>query len=103
MLDSLSLPLNEQRPLALKRLRKQLDVNLSGLLGPPWPVFIRRFLDTNNPELQQSSDIHLVESRLDDYHSRPSGLAAELDQLRRFHRQIPHATSRRRLLCGREP
>lgn len=89
VLDSLSLPLNEQRPLALKRLRKQLDVNLSGLLGPTMArSIIRRFLDTNNPELQQSSDIHLVESRLDDYHSRLSGLAAELDQLRRFHRQI---------------
>lgn len=88
-LDALSLPLNEKRPLALKRLRKQLDVNLSGLLGPTMArSIIRRFLDTHKPELQQSSDIHLVESRLDDYHTRLSGLAAELDQLRRFHRQI---------------
>src|SRR5690606_5330049 len=34
-----------------------------------------------------SEDIHVIESRLEDYQSRLTGLAAELDALRRFHRQ----------------
>jgi PAS domain-containing protein len=34
-----------------------------------------------------TEDIHFIESRLEDYHSRLTGLAAELDALRRYHRQ----------------
>ena len=34
-----------------------------------------------------TEDIHFIESRLEDYHSRLTGLAAELDTLRRYHRQ----------------
>ncbi|MDO8696408.1 MAG: ATP-binding protein, partial [Pseudomonas sp.] len=34
-----------------------------------------------------SEDIHFIESRLEDYRSRLTGLAAELDTLRRYHRQ----------------
>jgi len=34
-----------------------------------------------------TEDIHFIENRLEDYHSRLTGLAAELDALRRYHRQ----------------
>jgi PAS domain S-box-containing protein len=88
-ISHLGLSNTEQRPLALKRIRKQIEVNLSGLLGPTMAQsIIRRYLDQANPKNDQSSDIYFVESRLEDYHSRLSGLAAELDQLRRYHRQI---------------
>ena len=39
------------------------------------------------PETPASEDIHYVESRLEEYKHRMSGLAGELDALRRFHRQ----------------
>src|SRR5690606_27227312 len=34
-----------------------------------------------------TEDIHFIENRLEEYHSRLTGLAAELDALRRYHRQ----------------
>ena len=39
------------------------------------------------PETPAGEDIHYVESRLEEYKHRMSGLAGELDALRRFHRQ----------------
>jgi PAS domain S-box-containing protein len=38
-------------------------------------------------ETYVTEDIHFIENRLEDYHSRLTGLAAELDTLRRYHRQ----------------
>jgi PAS domain S-box-containing protein len=38
-------------------------------------------------ETYVTEDIHFIESRLEDYQSRLTGLAAELDALRRYHRQ----------------
>ncbi len=79
----------EQRPVALKRLRSQIEANLSGLLGPTMAQsLISRYLDRQTEGREHPSDVYFVESRLEDYHTRLSGLAAELDQLRRYHRQI---------------
>ncbi|MBA3980320.1 MAG: ATPase [Alcanivorax sp.] len=80
---------SESRPYALRRLRDQLETNLSGLLGPS---VAQRIVDEHLPykpqaEHESSEDIQFIESRLELYRDRMSGLAAELDSLRRFHRQ----------------
>ncbi|TCK04984.1 ATP-binding protein [Marinobacterium mangrovicola] len=82
----LNLPAGELRPLDILRLRSQLEYNLSGLLGPVEATAI-----LNPQSLQASSgfrarEIHLLENQLERYDAELSGLAAELDQLRRYHR-----------------
>lgn len=88
-LRDLKMDEKETRPLALRRLRDQIESNLSGLLGP---TVAQDILDQHLPykireEQRTGEDIHYIESRLEEYRDRLSGLAAELDALRRFHRQ----------------
>ncbi|PTU73924.1 sensor histidine kinase [Pseudomonas mangrovi] len=88
-LRDLSLPFDEHRPYALRRLRDRIEANLSGLMGPSVAQdIVATFLPykTGN-EAYVTEDIHFIESRLEDYRSRLTGLAAELDALRRYHRQ----------------
>ena len=88
-LNDLKYTLDERRPFALRRLRHQLQANLSSLMGPSIAQeVISGFLPYKNQgQAFRSEDLHLIESRLEDYQSRLTGLAAELDTLRRFHRQ----------------
>ena len=88
-LRDLQLPFDERRPYALRRLRDRLEANLSGLMGP---AVAQDIIETFLPfklarEGYVTEDIHFIENRLEDYHSRLTGLAAELDALRRYHRQ----------------
>ena len=88
-LNDLQLPFDERRPYALRRLRDRLEANLSGLMGP---AVAQEMVETFLPfKLSRdgyvTQDIHFIENRLEDYHSRLTGLAAELDALRRYHRQ----------------
>ncbi|SDS92332.1 Two-component sensor kinase CbrA [Halopseudomonas xinjiangensis] len=88
-LRDLKLPFDERRPYALRRLRDRLEANLSGLMGP---AVAQEIIETFLPfklgrEGYVTQDIHFIENRLEDYHSRLTGLAAELDALRRYHRQ----------------
>jgi PAS domain S-box-containing protein len=88
-LADLGMDPGEVRPYALRRLRDRIESNLSGLLGPS---VAQDILDQHLPykartETAGSEDIHYIESRLEEYRHRLSGLAAELDSLRRFHRQ----------------
>lgn len=88
-LRDLRLPFDEHRPYALRRLRDRIEANLSGLMGPSVAQdMVETFLPyKTGSEAYVSEDIHFIESRLEDYRSRLTGLAAELDALRRFHRQ----------------
>ncbi|MFN3580169.1 MAG: sensor histidine kinase [Pseudomonas sp.] len=88
-LRDLQLPFDERRPYALRRLRDRLEANLSGLMGPSVAQdIIETFLPFKLArEGYVTEDIHFIENRLEDYHSRLTGLAAELDALRRYHRQ----------------
>ncbi len=87
-LDDLSLDQTETRPYALRRLRDQLESNLSGLLGPSTAYdVISTHLPYRKQQADQAEDMQLIESRIEVYRDRLSGLAAELDSLRRFHRQ----------------
>ncbi|WP_233468490.1 ATP-binding protein [Zooshikella ganghwensis] len=79
----------EKRPYALRRLRDRLEANLSGLMGPAVATdIVDTFLPfKHNNEGYVSEDIQFIESRLERYRSQLTGLAAELDGLRRYHRQ----------------
>ena len=86
-LNDLKLPSYEDRPYALRRLRARLEANLSGLMGPTVAHDITsRYLPfKENAVLNE--DIYQVEQRIEGFHDRLSGLAGELDNIRRYHRQ----------------
>ncbi len=88
-LADLLLPYDERRPYALRRLRDRIEANLSGLMGPRVAQdIVETFLPFKaESEAYATEDIHFIENRLEDYQSRLTGLAAELDALRRYHRQ----------------
>ncbi|OZG70051.1 ATPase [Hahella sp. CCB-MM4] len=79
----------EFRPYALRRLRDQIEANLSGLLGPAIAQdIVKQYLQFKPASsVTPAQDIYFVETKLEDYHHRLSGLAGELDTLRRYHRQ----------------
>ncbi|HEY9134449.1 MAG TPA: ATP-binding protein [Pseudomonadales bacterium] len=88
-LGELAIKRNETRPYLLRRLRDQIEANLSGMFGPS---VAQEIVGTHLPYREKNkkdsnSDIHAIESRLEEYQHKLSGLAAELDSMRRFHRQ----------------
>lgn len=86
-LADLNMREDENRPHALRRLRERLEENLSGLFGPTVAHgIVETFLPWDKNKDYVAQDIHFMESRLESYHSKLSGLAAELDSLRRYHR-----------------
>ena len=86
-LQELGLPCYEDRPHELRRMRLKLEANLSELLGSTVAHdVIHNFLPLQDG-VELSSDIYMIEQRLEGFHDRLSGLAGELDQLRRYHRQ----------------
>ncbi len=88
-LRSLDFSFDESRPFALQLLRKRIKANLSGLFGASIAQdLVSNFLPYRDDlDTYRARDIHFVENRLEDYRSRLTGLAAELDDLRRHHRQ----------------
>lgn len=86
-LNDLGLNHNERRPYALRRLRNQLEINLSGLMGTTVASeLVNKHIPYGLPEGTGSTDINLIESRLSEYRNQLTGMAAELDNLRLFHR-----------------
>ena len=86
-LMDLGLPSFEDRPYALRQLRAQLEANLSGLMGP---IVSHEIIQSHLPlreEREVVNDIHQIEQRLEGFHDRLGGIAGELDNLRRYHRQ----------------
>ncbi|MDP3537033.1 MAG: ATP-binding protein [Halomonas sp.] len=87
-LKALNFTPQERRPYALRRLRDRIQANLSGLMGPSVARdIVDRYLPYRHNDAPLTDDIHFVESRLEAYRSRLTGLARELDGLRRHHRQ----------------
>jgi PAS domain S-box-containing protein len=73
----------------LRRLRERIERNLSGLIGPLLARMVvndRLRLDQGSP-LALADTVRYLEEHLEDSRSRLQGLAAELDTLRRYHRQ----------------
>ncbi len=79
----------DTRPFALRLLRARLEANLSGLMGPSVAQdLIDRYLPYSMTPDRRRADVALIESGFGAYRSNLSGLAAELDSLRRHHRKI---------------
>ncbi|MCH9691783.1 MAG: PAS domain S-box protein [Gammaproteobacteria bacterium] len=88
-LQQLNLPEEERRPFALRQLRDKLAANLSGLLGRVLAgQIIERHLPFSPSDQPATTDIHLIETRLNRYKNQLTGLAAELNSLRLYHRQL---------------
>jgi len=86
-LRELQLPAGRLSPLDSLRLRTQLEQNLSGLLGPVEAAALLQPLDLPaGTDGFKGRNVHLLEQQLEAYDQRLSGLAAELNQLRRYHR-----------------
>lgn len=87
-LDELQMDELETRPYALRRIRDRIEINLSSLIGPS---SARRVIDRALPYtdnvMGDSEDITYIEARLESYQTHLTGLAADLDSLRRYHRQ----------------
>jgi len=80
---------DEARPYALRRLRNRIEANLSGLLGPAVAHSILNRCIPFQPTLHDSTeDINLIERDLDKSQLQFTGLAADLDNLRRHYREI---------------
>lgn len=88
-LHDLKLKKEDRRPYAMRLLRGRLEANLSGLLGPSIArEIIDRYLPYSIVSQHGSSDVNVIENRIEAYRSNLSGMAADLDNLRRYHRQI---------------
>ncbi|MCB1664148.1 MAG: ATPase [Pseudomonadales bacterium] len=88
-LRDLSIDRQERRPHAMRMLRGRLEANLSGLLGPSIAHdLIDRFLPFTIESEHGSTDVDVIESRIEAYRSNLSGMAEDLDNLRRYHRQV---------------
>ena len=86
-LNELKFNISEYRPYALRRLRDTLEANLSGIMGPSVAqAMVSRYLPYERVDFAPNEDIHFLEQNLDNYHHQMTGMAAELDRLRRHHR-----------------
>ncbi len=87
-LKDLNLQATETRPYALRQLRDRIEANLSGLLGPAVAFDImQRCIPWQLDTPQTSEDISLIERLLDSEQRSFTGLAADIDNLRRYHRE----------------
>lgn len=85
--EELGFSLSERRPYCLRRIRNRLETNLSAMMGRSMAnELVDRHLPYRLPENSGSTDINLIEARLHRYRDRLSGMAAELDDLRLYHR-----------------
>ena len=96
-LQRLDMNPNESRPFALRRLRDETEANLSSLIGISMASEIMdRLVPYKVPESFGATDINLIESRLGQVRDHLTGLAAELNNLRLYHRrtleELPLAT-----------
>ncbi|MCB1753558.1 MAG: GHKL domain-containing protein, partial [Gammaproteobacteria bacterium] len=89
-LEDLGMAADEIRPGELRRLREQIERNLSGLLGPQMAhIIINRQLAMDSEAKTALADsIRHIEEQLESSRTQLKGLSADMDTLRRFHRQI---------------
>ena len=89
-LADLAMDAGEQDPGQLRRLRERIERNLSGLLGPMLSRMIvdERLQTDSGARSALAENIRLIEDRLEQSRTRLDGVAAELDQLRRYHQQV---------------
>ena len=87
----LSIQPEETSPFILRLLRRQIEADLSGLYGP---TIAHQIISKHLPvsgEATTNKDIRLIEQNLENHKHHLSGLAIEIDKLRRYHRQTIEA------------
>lgn len=89
-LRDLGLSWSERRPEWLYRLREQIERNLTGMIGPVLAGMIvdERLRLDRDARAALAQSVRLIEERLERSRLRLRGLTAELDQVRRYHRQL---------------
>lgn len=89
-LRDLDLPNDETRPQQLRQLRDRIERNLSGLVGPHMAHMIinQQLLLDSEAKTALADSIRHMEERLEESRSQLKGVNADLDTLRRYHRQI---------------
>ncbi|MBR9868419.1 MAG: PAS domain-containing protein [Oceanospirillales bacterium] len=86
-LQELNLPSGELNAIDLIRLRTLIESRLSAMFGPvEASTLLNGQVRKDTLDQYRTRDIHLLEGQLENYQTRLSGLAAELDNLRRHHR-----------------
>jgi Na+/proline symporter/signal transduction histidine kinase len=97
-LSELGMSPDESRPFALRRLRYRLEANLSRLMGPsvanemvnkllPYKTSKNNSNDDSDSSASNNEDINLIETQLEHYKVHLTGMAEDLDNLRRYHRR----------------
>jgi signal transduction histidine kinase len=89
-LSDLGLGTDETRPAELRRLRERIERNLSGLVGPPMAHMIVNERLQLHPSAQVAlgDSMRHMEEQVENSRLQLRGLTAELDRLRRYHRQV---------------
>ncbi len=89
-LQDLELDNEEANPSELWRLRNQIERNLSGLMGPEMARVVVEEKLQLDPEAQTvfADSVRMMEQRLEASRTQLRGMAAEMDTLRRYHRQV---------------
>ncbi|MBQ0756058.1 MAG: PAS domain-containing protein, partial [Amphritea sp.] len=86
-LKELKLTNKELDAIDLMRLNTLIESRLSALFGPVGASsLLYQKTEKNTLDQYRTQDIHLLEGQLENYQTQLSGLAAELDNLRRHHR-----------------
>ena len=89
-LRDLSMDRDDTNPVHLRQLRERIERNLSGLIGPMLARVVvneKLALDTDTRDFFAKS-FRYMENRLEDSRTRLEGVAGELDDMRRYHRQV---------------
>lgn len=87
VMNTLSLNSDQLMPFDLLRVRTLLEHNLSALIGPIKAASLLEPLSTKETgDNFRTPDILMLEDQLENYQEKLSGLASELDNLRRHHR-----------------
>ncbi|MDX2507519.1 MAG: ATP-binding protein [Gammaproteobacteria bacterium] len=89
-LDDLSMDKSDTNPVHLRQLRERIERNLSGLIGPLLAKVVvneKLLLDPNTRDFFAKS-FRYMETKLEDSRTRLEGVAGELDEMRRYHRQV---------------
>jgi Na+/proline symporter/signal transduction histidine kinase len=88
-LNELQLEETETRPYSLRLLRNRIETNLSNIMGP---TVAREMIEQLLPyeesdDTSRTEDINFIEGQLEKNQGHLTGLAADLDSLRRHHRK----------------
>ncbi len=89
-LNDLSMTEYDTNPSSLRQLRERIERNLSGLIGPLLAKLVineKLVLDHDTRDVFAKS-FRFMENKLEDSKIRLEGVAGELDEMRRYHRQV---------------